>query len=398
MNIHEYQAKELLKRYGVAVLRGGVGQTPDAAVTVARDLGGPTYVVKAQIHAGGRGKGRFVGDTSGNGGVRVVKSLDAVRSEAAAMLGGTLVTLQTGSQGKQVNRLYVEDGCDIRRELYLSLLVDRKSSRLTVVASTEGGISIEDVAARTPEKVLTIAIDPASGLSDFHARRIAFALGLEGKQIGAAVKSFSALYRAFVELDCTLIEINPLVLTGKDELVALDAKMGFDDNALFRHREVANLRDVTEQDPIEVAAENAELNYVKLDGNIGCMVNGAGLAMATMDIIKLVGGEPANFLDVGGSATRERVTTAFKLILSDPNVRGILVNIFGGIMRCDIIAEGVVAAAREVSLTVPLVVRLEGTNVEQGKEILAGSGLPILSASNLADAAEKIVKAVKEAA
>jgi succinyl-CoA synthetase beta subunit len=398
MNIHEYQAKELLKRYGVAVLRGGVAQTPDEAVAVARDLGGSAYVVKAQIHAGGRGKGRFTRDASGKGGVRVVKSLDALRSEAAAMLGATLVTLQTGPRGKEVNRLYVEDGCDIKRELYLSLLVDRKSSRLTVVASTEGGMSIEEVAARTPEKVLTIAIDPTSGLSDFHARRIAFALGLAGRQIGAAVKFLSGLYRAFVELDCTLIEINPLVVTGKDELIALDAKMGFDDNALFRHKDLADLRDVSEQDPIEVAAERAELNYVKLDGNIGCMVNGAGLAMATMDIIKLVGGEPANFLDVGGGATRERVTTAFKLILSDPNVRGILVNIFGGIMRCDIIAEGVVAAAREVSLTVPLVVRLEGTNVARGKEILAGSGLPILSASNLADAAEKIVRAVKEAA
>jgi succinyl-CoA synthetase beta subunit len=397
MNIHEYQAKELLARYGVPVPRGGFAPTPDEAVAAARQLGGSTFVVKAQIHAGGRGKGRFVGDASGKGGVRVVKSVDAVRTEAEAMLGATLVTLQTGPQGKQVNGVYVEDGCDIKSELYLSLLVDRKSGRVTVVASSEGGISIEEVAAKTPEKVLTIAIDPAAGLSAFHARRIAFGLGLEGKQIGAAVKFLAALYRAYVELECSLIEINPLVVTGTGELVALDAKMGFDDNALFRHQDVSKLRDLTEQDPIEVAAEAAELNYVKLDGNIGCMVNGAGLAMATMDIIKLVGGEPANFLDVGGGATRERVTTAFKLILSDPNVKGILVNIFGGIMRCDIIAEGVVAAAREVSLAVPLVVRLEGTNVERGKEILAGSGLQILSANNLGDAAERIVGAVKKA-
>jgi succinyl-CoA synthetase beta subunit len=395
MNIHEHQAKELLKGYGVAVLSGGVAYTPDEAERVAERLAGPVYIVKAQIHAGGRGKGRFAGDESGKGGVRVVKSREAVRQEAAAMLGGTLVTVQTGAQGKQVNRLYIEDGCDIRRELYLSLLIDRKTSRVTVIASTEGGMSIEEVAERTPEKILTVAVDPASGLSGFHARRIAFGLGLEGKQIGAAVKFLTSLYRAFVDLDCSLVEINPLVVTGAGELIALDAKMSFDDNALFRHAELAKLRDETEQDPIEIEAERAELNYVKLDGNIGCMVNGAGLAMATMDIIKLHGGEPANFLDVGGGATRERVTTAFKLILSDPNVKGILVNIFGGIMRCDVIAEGVVAAAREVSLGVPLVVRLEGTNVERGKQILAESGLPILSASNLGDAAQKIVRAVK---
>jgi succinyl-CoA synthetase beta subunit len=398
MDIHEYQAKELLRQYGVAVPHGGVAHSPEAAVNVAEDLGGPVCVVKAQIHAGGRGKGRFKGDSSGKGGVRVTKSLDAVRTEAAAMLEGTLVTMQTGPQGKLVKRLYVEDACDIGRELYLSLLVDRKNARVTIIASTEGGMSIEEVAAKTPEKILTVSVDPASGLSGFHARRIAFALGLEGKQIGTAVKFLMSLYRAFIELDCSLIEINPLVVTGVGDLVALDAKMGFDDNALFRHKELAELRDESEQDPIEIEAERAELNYVKLDGNIGCMVNGAGLAMATMDIIKLHGGEPANFLDVGGGATRERVATAFKLILSDHNVKGILVNIFGGIMRCDVIAEGIVAAAREVSLTVPLVVRLEGTNVERGKQILDESGLPILSAGNLGDAAQKIVAAVEESA
>ena len=398
MNIHEYQAKELLRQYGVAVPSGGVAQSAEAAMNVAEGLGGPVYVVKAQIHAGGRGKGRFKHDASGKGGVRVTKSLDAVRTEAAAMLEATLVTVQTGPQGKRVKRLYVEDACDIQRELYLSLLVDRKTARVTIVASTEGGMSIEEVAAKTPDKILTITVDPASGLSGFHARRIAFALGLEGKQIGSAVKFLTSLYRAFIELDCSLIEINPLVVTGAGDLVALDAKMGFDDNALFRHKKLAELRDEGEQDPIEVEAERAELNYVKLDGNIGCMVNGAGLAMATMDIIKLHGGEPANFLDVGGGATRERVATAFKLILSDHNVKGILVNIFGGIMRCDVIAEGIVAAAREVSLTVPLVVRLEGTNVERGKRILDESVLPILSAGNLGDAAQKIVAAVEGSA
>jgi succinyl-CoA synthetase beta subunit len=398
MNIHEYQAKELLARYGIPVLAGGFAPTTDEAVAVARQLGGSTFVLKAQIHAGGRGKGRFIGDASSKGGVRIVRSLDAVEPEAAAMLGATLVTVQTGPAGKRVNGIYVEEGCDIRRELYLSLLLDRKSGRVTVVASDEGGVSIEEVAAKTPEKVHTVAIDPAAGLSAYDARHLAFGLGLEGRQARAAVEFIAALYRAYVELDCSLIEINPLVVTGGGELVALDAKISFDDNALFRHRDVIALRDETEQDPIEVAAEAAELNYVKLEGNIGCMVNGAGLAMATMDIIKLAGGEPANFLDVGGGATRERVATAFKLILSDPNVKGILVNIFGGIMRCDIIAEGLVTAARDVSLAVPLVVRLEGTNVERGKEILAGSGLQIVSANNLGDAAKKIVALVKEAA
>ena len=398
MNIHEYQAKGLLGRYGVPVPRGGVAYTPEEAVRVAEGLGGAVYVVKAQIHAGGRGKGHFQEDPQGKGGVRVVKSTADVAAAAEAMLGRTLVTVQTGPAGKEVGRIYVEEGCDIARELYLSLLVDRKSGRVTIIASTEGGMAIEEVAEATPEKIQTIAIDPATGLSDFHARKVAFGLGLEGKQVSAAVGFLKALYKAFNDLDASMVEINPLVVTGAGQLIALDAKMGFDDNALFRHKEVEELRDESEQDPTETEAEKASLNYVKLDGNIGCMVNGAGLAMATMDIIKLEGGAPANFLDVGGGATRERVTTAFKLILSDPNVEGILVNIFGGIMRCDVIAEGVIEAAREVSLHVPLVVRLEGTNVERGKQILAESGLPILSADDLGDAAVKIVRAVKEAA
>jgi len=389
MNIHEYQAKGLLAKFGVSVPRGGVAFTPDEAVKAAEKLGGPVWVVKAQIHAGGRGKG---------GGVKVVKSLDAVKAEAERMLGMTLVTHQTGPQGRKVQRLYVEDGCDIARELYLSLLVDRGTSRVTVIASTEGGMDIEEVAEHTPEKILSMPIDPVTGMSPHYARRIAFSLGLEGKQVSAAVKFLTALYKSFVDLDASMMEINPLVVTGAGDIIALDAKMNFDDNALYRHPDIAELRDEDEEDPAELEAGKYELNYVKLDGNIGCMVNGAGLAMATMDIIKLVGGEPANFLDVGGGATKERVTAAFKIILSDKNVEGILVNIFGGIMRCDVIAEGVVAAAREVSLHVPLVVRLEGTNVELGKQILADSGLPIVSADNLGDAAEKIVKAVKEAA
>ncbi|HET8729252.1 MAG TPA: ADP-forming succinate--CoA ligase subunit beta [Alphaproteobacteria bacterium] len=398
MNIHEYQAKSLLKQYGVAVPRGGVAYTPEEAVAVAGDLGGPVWVVKSQIHAGGRGAGRFRDDPSGSGGVRVVRSAEAVGAEAAAMLGRVLVTRQTGPAGKEVKRVYIEEGCAIARELYLSLLVDRSTSRVTVIASTEGGMEIEAVAERTPEKIVTVAIDPATGLSGFHARKVAFALGLAGPQVGAAVKLLTALYRAFVELDAAIVEVNPLVVTAEGAVVALDAKMAFDDNALFRHPAVEELRDASEEDPKEIEAGRHGLNYIALDGNIGCMVNGAGLAMATMDIIKLYGGAPANFLDVGGGATRERVTAAFKLILSDANVEGILVNIFGGIMRCDVIAEGVVAAAREVSLHVPLVVRLEGTNVELGKKILGESGLPILSADDLADAAQKIVKAVKEAA
>ena len=389
MNIHEYQAKQLLRDFAVTVLRGGVAATAEDAVKVAEQLGGPVWVVKAQIHAGGRGKG---------GGVKVVKSLEEVRAEAKRMLGMTLVTPQTGQKGKTVHRVYIEDGCDIARELYLGMLLDRATSRVTVMASAEGGVEIEEVAATHPEKIIRVAIDPALGLMPFHARKIAYGLKLEGNQVGSAIKFLMAMYKAFIALDASIVEINPLVVTKAGEVVALDAKMNFDDNALFRHKEIEALRDESEEDPTEREASRHELNYIKLDGSIGCMVNGAGLAMATMDIIKLYGGEPANFLDVGGGATRERVTTAFKLILSDHNVRGILVNIFGGIMRCDIIAEGVVAAAREVRLEVPLVVRLEGTNVELGKKILKDSGLPIVSAENLADAAEKVVKAVREAA
>jgi succinyl-CoA synthetase beta subunit len=398
MNIHEYQAKSLLAKFGVAVPRGAVAYTPEEAESAARDLGGPVWVVKSQIHAGGRGAGRFQDDPNGKGGVRVVKSVEEVKANAGQMLRHVLVTKQTGPAGKEVKRLYIEEGCDIARELYLGMLIDRATSRITLMASTEGGMEIEEVAAAHPEKILKLAIDPAVGFMPFHGRKIAFGLGLEGKQVGAAVKFMAAMYKAFLALDASIVEINPLVVTGAGEVIALDAKMNFDDNALFRHKDVAEMRDEDEEDPMELEAASHELNYIKLDGHIGCMVNGAGLAMATMDIIKLYGGEPANFLDVGGGATKERVTAAFKIILSDPNVEGILVNIFGGIMRCDVIAEGVVAAAREVELKVPLVVRLEGTNVELGKKILADSGLPIVSADNLADAAEKVVKAVKEAA
>ena len=398
MNIHEYQAKSLLTKFGVAVPKGGVAYTPQEAETVAKSLAGPVYVVKSQIHAGGRGAGRFKGDENGKGGVRLVKSPADAAKEAQAMLGHVLVTKQTGPKGREVKRIYVEEGCDIKRELYLGMLIDRKTSRITVMASTEGGMEIEEVAAKTPEKIIKVAIDPVTGMEAFHARRLAFGLKLEGKQVGSAVKFMLGMYKAFIALDASIVEINPLVVTGTGDVIALDAKMNFDDNALFRHPDVEAMRDEGEEDPIELEAGKHQLNYVKLDGNIGCMVNGAGLAMATMDIIKLYGGEPANFLDVGGGATKERVATAFKLILSDKNVEGILVNIFGGIMRCDVIAEGVVAAAREVSLEVPLVVRLEGTNVKLGKEILAKSGLPILAADDLGDAAQKVVKAVKEAA
>jgi succinyl-CoA synthetase beta subunit len=397
MNIHEYQAKALLRSYGVAVPRGHVAYTPAEAAAKAEELGGPVWVVKSQIHAGGRGAGRFQDDPGGKGGVRVVKSVDEVRENAEKMLGHVLVTKQTGAAGKEVKRLFIEEGCDIAQELYLSLLIDRSTSRVTVIASTEGGMEIEEVARDHPEKILTLPIDPLTGMKGFHARQIAFALGLKGAQVKNAVTFLLGMYKAFVELDASIVEINPLVVTGAGEVMALDAKINFDSNALYRHANVEELRDESEEDPAELEAHRHELNYIKLDGQIGCMVNGAGLAMATMDIIKLYGGEPANFLDVGGGATAERVTTAFKLILSDPNVEGILVNIFGGIMRCDVIAEGVVSAAREVQLHVPLVVRLEGTNVELGKKILAESGLPIIPADNLADAAEKIVKAVKEA-
>jgi succinyl-CoA synthetase beta subunit len=398
MNIHEYQAKSLLKKFGVVVPRGGVAYTSQEAQKVAEGLGGPVWVVKAQIHAGGRGAGRFKNNPSGKGGVRVVKSLDAVAAAAGEMLGQVLITKQTGPAGREVKRIYVEEGCDIKRELYLGMLIDRSTSRVTMMASTEGGMEIEEVAHAHPEKILKVAIDPATGMQGFHARKLAFGLGLSGKQVQSAVKFMLAMYKVFTRLDASIVEINPLVVTGDGQVLALDAKMNFDDNALFRLKEIEEMRDVSEENPTETEAAKHGLNYIKLDGNIGCMVNGAGLAMATMDIIKLYGGDAANFLDVGGGATKERVTTAFKLILSDSNVEGILVNIFGGIMRCDVIAEGVVAAAREVSLHVPLVVRLEGTNVNLGKKILAESGLAITSADNLADAAEKIVKAVKEAA
>jgi succinyl-CoA synthetase beta subunit len=398
MNIHEYQAKSLLQKFGVAVPKGVVAYTPQEAEKIANDLAGPVYVVKAQIHAGGRGAGHFLDNPSGKGGVRIVKSPADVATAAADMLGHVLVTKQTGPKGREVKRIYVEEGCDIKRELYLGMLIDRRTSRVTVMASTEGGMEIEEVAEKHPEKILRVALDPVTGMRGFHARELAYGLGLEGKQVNAAVKFMLGMYDAFVKLDASIVEVNPLVVTGAGDILALDAKMNFDDNALFRHTDIEGMRDEAEEDPTELEAAKHSLNYVKLDGNIGCMVNGAGLAMATMDIIKLYGGDPANFLDVGGGATKERVTTAFKLILSDPHVEGILVNIFGGIMRCDVIAEGIVAAAREVSLHVPLVVRLEGTNVRLGKKILSESGLAILSADNLADAAEKVVKAVQEAA
>ena len=398
MNIHEYQGKELLKGYGVAVLDGFLATTPEEAEAAAGKLPGPIYVVKSQIHAGGRGAGRFSDDPGGKGGVRLAKSPADVREAADAMLGHVLVTKQTGPAGRLVQRLYIEAGCDIARELYLSLLVDRSTSRVLVMASTEGGMEIEEVAETHPEKILRVAIDPATGIQPFHGRKLAAGLGLTGKQVGVFGKFLGAMYKAFVALDCAIVEINPLVVTRAGEIVALDAKVSFDDNALYRHADIEALRDEAEEDPKELEAARHQLSYVALDGNIGCMVNGAGLAMATMDIIKIYGAEPANFLDVGGGATRERVTEAFKIILSDPNVKGILVNIFGGIMKCDIIAEGVIAAARELSVTVPLVVRLEGTNVELGKKIMAESGLAIIPADNLADAAAKVTKAVREAA
>ncbi|MCB9978616.1 MAG: ADP-forming succinate--CoA ligase subunit beta [Rhodospirillales bacterium] len=388
MNIHEYQAKALLKLYGVKVLDGYPALSVEDAVKGAQALPGPVWVVKAQIHAGGRGKG---------GGVKVVKSVDEVKAEATRMLGMQLVTHQTGPEGQKVQRLYIEQGCDIAKELYISFLLDRATSRITIMASTEGGMDIEEVAAHTPEKIIRVSIDPATGIQPFHARQVAFGLGLTGEANKNAVKFVMALYKAYVDLDAAIVEINPMIVTDKNEVMALDAKMNFDDNALYRHPQVADLRDEAEEDPNEKLAKDNELSYVRLDGEIGCMVNGAGLAMATMDIIKLYGGTPANFLDVGGGATTERVTAAFKIILADPNVKGVLVNIFGGIMKCDIIAAGIIAAAREVSLNVPLVVRLEGTNVDLGKKILRESGLPILSADNLADAAAKVVEATKKA-
>ena len=396
MNIHEYQAKEVLAKFGVPVPAGFAALTVEEAVAAAAKLPGPLYVVKAQIHAGGRGKGKFkeLGPDA-KGGVRLAKTLDDVRAAATDMLGNTLVTVQTGEHGKQVNRLYITDGVDIAKEFYLALLVNRATGRVSMVASTEGGMDIETVAHETPEKIHAIDIDCATGFQPHHGRAVAAALELKGDLAKQAASVASKLYDAFLGTDAEQIEINPLAVTEDNKLVVLDAKVGFDGNAMFRHKDLLELRDETEEDPAEVEASKYDLSYIKLDGEIGCMVNGAGLAMATMDIIKLFGSEPANFLDVGGGATKEKVTQAFKIIVSDPNVKGILVNIFGGIMKCDIIAEGIIAAAKEVSLSVPLVVRLEGTNVELGKEILAKSGLAITSADNLADAAQKVVAAVK---
>ncbi|MCZ0962168.1 ADP-forming succinate--CoA ligase subunit beta [Paracoccus benzoatiresistens] len=396
MNIHEYQAKALLRQYGAPVSDGRIVMKADEAKTAASEMDGPLWVVKAQIHAGGRGKGSFKEAEAGEkGGVRLAKSVEEAEELTRQMLGRTLVTHQTGPAGKQVNRIYIEDGSDIARELYLALLVDRQTSRVSFVASTEGGMDIEEVAAHTPEKIVSFSVDPASGLSDFHGRRVAFALGLTGGQVKQCVALVKNLYRMFIEKDMEMLEINPLIVTPEGNIKCLDAKMGFDNNALYRQPDILALRDETEEDPKELAASKFDLNYIALDGEIGCMVNGAGLAMATMDIIKLYGAEPANFLDVGGGATKEKVTEAFKIITSDPNVKGILVNIFGGIMRCDIIAEGIIAAVKEVGLQVPLVVRLEGTNVDLGKQIIRDSGLNVIPADDLSDAAEKIVKAVK---
>ena len=399
MNIHEHQAKSVLSEFGVAVPRGYAAFTVDEAVKAATDLGGPVFVVKSQIHAGGRGKGRFEGlGADAKGGVRVVKSVDEVKANAEEMLGRVLVTHQTGPKGKQVNRLYIEEGAAIAKEFYLSLLVDRETSHVSVVASTEGGMDIEEVAHSTPEKIVTFSIDPATGVFPHHARALSKALGLSGPLAKEAATLLSQLYAAFLAKDMSMLEINPLIVTADDHLRVLDAKISFDSNALFRHPDIVLLRDESEEDPKEIEASKFDLSYIALDGEIGCMVNGAGLAMATMDIIKLYGAEPANFLDVGGGASKEKVTAAFKIITADPNVKGILVNIFGGIMRCDIIAEGVVEAVKEVGLQVPLVVRLEGTNVELGKKIIAESGLNVVSADDLSDGAEKIVKAVREAA
>jgi len=399
MNIHEYQAKELYRQYGVPTGEGYPAFSADEAVTAAKKLPGPVWVVKSQIHAGGRGKGTFKEKVAGEkGGVRIAKSIEEVEEFAGQMLGNTLVTVQTGPAGRVVKRLYIEDGSAIDKELYLSALVDRETSRVAFIASTEGGMDIEKVAHDTPEKIFTMSIDPASGYQPFHGRKIAFALGLKGDLVKQCSKLIEALYTMVVDKDMSLLEINPLVVTKDGKLICLDGKMNFDGNALYRHPDIVAMRDEGEEDPMEIEASKYDLSYVKLDGTIGCMVNGAGLAMATMDIIKLYGEEPANFLDVGGGASKEKVQAAFKIILSDPAVKGILVNIFGGIMRCDIIAEGVIAAAREMDIKVPLVVRLEGTNVELGKKILAESGLKIVPADDLADAAAKITDEVKKAA
>lgn len=396
MNIHEYQAKELLKKYGVAVPKGIPAMSVNEAVKAAKEMPGPLYVVKAQIHAGGRGAGKFKNNPEGKGGVRLCKTIDDVKAAAEAMMNQVLVTVQTGPEGKKVQRLYVTDGVDIEKEYYCSVLLDRATSKVTFLVSTEGGMDIEEVAHEHPEKITRVAIDPVGGMNDADAKKLADALSLPANAKANAVTFFKNLYKCYMELDAAIVEINPMILVG-DQVMALDAKFNFDDNALYRHPDIAALRDETEEDEKEQKAHEYGLSYVALDGNIGCMVNGAGLAMATMDIIKLYGGEPANFLDVGGGADEAKVTAAFKIILSDPKVQGILVNIFGGIMKCDIIANGVIAAAKEVKLSVPLVVRLEGTNVEQGKEILNKSGLNIIAANDLADAAEKVVKATKQA-
>jgi len=399
MNIHEYQAKELLAKYGAPIAAGFAAFTVEEAVEAAKKLPGPLFVVKSQIHAGGRGKGKFkeLGPDA-KGGVRLAFSLDEVRAHATDMLGNTLVTIQTGEAGKQVNRLYITDGADIAKEFYLALLVDRATGRVAFVVSTEGGMDIEEVAHSTPEKIHTFDVDPATGFMPHHGRAVANALELKGDQAKQAAKVAASLFAAFVATDSAQIEVNPLALTEQGNLLVLDAKVGFDSNAMFRHKDLAELRDESEEDPAELEASKYDLAYIKLDGDIGCMVNGAGLAMATMDIIKLNGMFPANFLDVGGGASKEKVTAAFKIILADPNVKGILVNIFGGIMKCDIIAAGIVAAAKEVNLSVPLVVRLEGTNVAEGKEILANSGLAIVPANDLGDAAKKIVAEVQKVA
>ena len=395
MNIHEYQAKQLLKEYGAPVSEGRVVLKAEDAKTAAGDLEGPTWVVKAQIHAGGRGKGKFLENEAGKqGGVRIVESATDAAEQAQKMLGRTLITHQTGPKGKQVGRVYIEQGASIDQEFYLAALVDRNTSRISFVCSTEGGMDIEDVANKSPEKIRSLTVDPASGLSSFHGRTVAFSLNLSGKQVKQCVSLVATLYKIFLENDCEMIEINPLIITKEGNLNCLDCKMSFDSNALYRQPSILSLRDESEEDPKELAASKFDLNYIALEGEIGCMVNGAGLAMATMDIIKHFGSEPANFLDVGGSATREKVTEAFKIITADKNVKGILVNIFGGIMRCDVIAEGVVSAVKEVGLKVPLVVRLEGTNVDVGKEIINTSDVNVIAADNLGDAAQKIVKAV----
>lgn len=389
MNIHEYQAKEILRKYGVATLTGQMAESPAKALEAAKQIGGGLWVVKAQIHAGGRGKG---------GGVKIAKSLNEVEELAKKMIGMTLVTHQTGPEGKKVQKVFVEAGCNIKKEYYVATLLDRKTGRVVVMASAEGGVEIEEVAASHPEKIHRVIVDPAVGLQPFQARQLAFAIGMKDKVAAKAAKFFLGLYKAYIEKDCSIAEINPLVETAEGDVIALDAKMNFDSNALFRHPEILEMRDLNEEDPAEIEASHFDLAFIKLDGNIGCLVNGAGLAMATMDIIKLAGGNPANFLDVGGGANKEKVTHAFKIILKDPNVKGIFVNIFGGIMKCDIIAEGIVAASRELGLKVPLVARLEGTNVELGKKILAESGLNITPADDIADGARKIVAAVGKGA